>query len=271
MSFIRSFSDSKIERLESAHNAHTFALLKADVLKGEVFPAVRNERIDFYYLGGCLYSYAGTFFRDPEWEKFSDNTDGLSPYDKAKKQVENKYAEVNGGSAERKKLNALYRQSFASDRSSQVVVLDIEIGLGKVKKKNQKCDLLLLNNQTSEIIFVEGKVYKDPRVRSAVGQKIEVIDQVNDYTEAIVTQSDTILQQYCEYVNIVNKLFGTSYAPPQKLITPAKLLVYDTGVGREVNIRYTVETTNNALGANSVMWVAHGEEPSLEQIWKALI
>ena len=272
MSFIRSFSNLKIARFTSDNNADTFALLKADVLSGKVFPAVRNERIDFYYLGGCLYSFGGTFFRDREWEKFSKNTDGLTEYDKAKKQVENKFAHMHGGSAERKLLNELYCQTFASYRSSAVVVLDIEVSLGKVDDKNQKCDLLLLNTQTDEIMFVEGKVYSDPRVRSAVGQKVEVIDQVNAYTTAVARQADTILEQYREHVRIVNEVFNTDYNPPKKLLMPVKLLVYETGVGKEVNIRYTVETVNNALGVNNVMWVEKdpATKPTLEQIWIAL-
>lgn len=272
MSFIRSFSDSKIAKLTIDQNAETFALLKEDVAKGIVFPAVRNERIDFYYLGGCLYSFGGTFFRDKEWEKFSENTKGLSEYCKAKKQVENKFAKMHGGSAERKILNELYSQTFASNRSSAVVVLDIEISLGKVDDKSQKCDLLLLNTQTDEIMFVEGKVYSDPRVRSAVGQKIEVIDQVNAYTTVVERQSETILAQYAEHVRILNKLFGTNYNPPKKLLMPVRLLVYETGIGKEVNIRYTVETVSNVLGANNVMWVEREPvvAPSLEQIWAAL-
>lgn len=60
MAFMRSFDISKINRLTDK-SAELFASLKADVLAGEVFPAVRKGELHFYYMCGCLYRIRGRF------------------------------------------------------------------------------------------------------------------------------------------------------------------------------------------------------------------
>lgn len=255
-------------KLEACFNASLFALLKADVVKGEVFPAVRGNELHFYYKGGCLYKFAGgAFFRDINYELYSNGTDGLSIYEKAKKQNENKYTNISGEVTERRLLDSLYCHTFNTHLRSNVVVLDIEVNLGG--KFVRKCDLVLLNTQTDEIMFVEGKVYSDDRVRSAVGHIPKVIEQVNIYSAALAEQHQNILAQYGECIRIINKLFGTAYRPPQRLIQPAKLLVYKTGGGKTENVRYTIDIINEKLGSNNVMWVTD-KNPTLAEIWNAL-
>ena len=59
MSFIRDFSRIQIDKMTNGENARLFNRLKADVLKGKVFPAVRKNELHFYYKGGCLYKFVG--------------------------------------------------------------------------------------------------------------------------------------------------------------------------------------------------------------------
>ena len=257
-------------RLDSADNATLFALLKADVVLGNVFPAVRNDELHFYYKGGCLFKFRnGAFYRDKNYEGYSQGTEDMSTYERAKKQNENRYSKSDGEAKERQLLDELYCHTYGEHSSSQVVVLDVEVNLKDKDGHNNKCDLVLLNTQTDELMFVEGKVYDDERVRSAVGHPPKVIGQVANYTAVIAEQSEEILAQYCCYVEIVNTLFGTTYKPPQRLIKCAKLLVFKTGGGVERNVRYTIDTINEQLGADNVMWVKD-ERPTLQEVWDAL-
>ena len=270
--FVRCLDDVSKEKLTIGKNAELFKLLKADIEAGNVFPAVRKNELYFYYLGGCLYKFARRYFsRDKNWEKFGVNTQELTPYEKAKNEVENKFKHMHGGSAERWMLNRLYCYTFNPELKSKVVVLDIEVNLKGAIGGGKKCDLVLLNTETNELMFVEGKVFADPRVKCKVGSTPEVIEQVNIYTAALAEQRQVIIEQYGENVRIINDLFGTSYNPPKTLIEPAKLLVYETDfLNLTVNGNYSIETINQDLGSGNVMWVEKGNEPTLEEIWTAL-
>lgn len=269
MAFIRSLTAARIEKMQSGDNERQFKLLKDDVLAGEVFPAIRANELHFYYKGGRLYKFNGTYSRDGNYKFYSEGTEGLSDYGKAKKENENKFTNKKGGITERRLLDKLYCHTYGTNLKSRVVVLDIEVSLKGKTGGGKKCDLVLLNTQTDELMFVEGKVYSDTRVRCKVGYLPEVIGQVDIYTAAIREQRQNILAQYVEYIRIINGLFGTSYRAPQKLIEPAKLLVYGTGGGRPQNIGYTIQTINQKLGAGNVMWVREGE-PTTDEIWNAL-
>ena len=296
MAFLRVFSETNIELMKNSgnvdvskanltlipygnhylklakdDNATLFALLKNDVKRGKVFPAVRHNELHFYYKGGCLFKFLkGAFYRDKNYDKYSQHTDGLPTYEKAKQQNENKYSKTNGESKERKLLDELYCNTFDSDLKSNVVVLDIEVNLKGNIGWGKKCDLVLLNTKTDEIMFVEGKVFSDNRVKCLCGSMPEVIRQVNVYTSAIEEQRHVILEQYAEHIRIINNLFGTTYRPPQKLIEPAKLLVYETDLlNLTVNGRYSIDAITKELGADNVMWVQKSLEPTLDEIWNA--
>ena len=267
MGFIRRFDDFRIERMKNGRNAETYARLLADVLAGEVFPSVRKDEIDFYYRGGCLYRFDGNkFVRDPRYRRYSLEETFSDEYERAKAENERKFLSHDGGETERRLLDRLYCHTFSGKVRSEVVVLDIEVNLGG--RAVRKCDLVLLITRTDALMFVEGKVFSDRRVRCAVGHTPEVIGQVNFYSSAIAAQRESIVEAYGEHVKIVNKLFKTSYIPPKRLIEPAKLLVYFKAGGREENIRYSVETIEESLGRENVMWTA--EDAELSEIWNAL-
>lgn len=270
MEFLRILKSDSIKKMTTGKNAVLFERLKIDVLNGDVFPAIRNNELHFYYKGGCLYKFAGgSFARDSRYGLYGEGTAGLPPYEKAKKENENKFTAVNGQMNERQLLDKLYCHTYSKNAKSNVVVLDIEVNLNGAVGRGKKCDMVLLNTQTCEIMFVEGKVFADRRVKCAVGYTPEVIGQVNGYTAAIAEQYDNIIWQYGEYVRIVNMLFDAAYSAPNRLIQPAKLIVYNTGGGKAENVDYTVNIINKNLGAGNVMWVGDNK-PTLNEIWQAL-
>lgn len=259
-------------KLNAEFNAALFAMLKADVANGTVFPAVRDNELHFYYKGGCLFKFAkGAFLRDINYEKYNDDPNlKLSFYDKAKAQNAIKNTNVHGQQTERQLLDNLYRYTYNKKLQSKVVVLDIEVNLRNDAAYASKCDLVLLNTEKDELMFVEGKVYSDKRVKCAVGYTPEVIKQVEAYTKEITEQKQLIIEQYGNYVEIVNRIFDTDYKKPNKLIEPTKLIVYRTGGGFKQNVNYTIQTVNRYLGKNNVMWIEGANEPTLDEIWLAL-
>lgn len=270
MGFIRSFDSSKINKL-SKTSTEIFARLKTDICVGLIFPAVRKGEVHFYYKGGCLYKFNGTsFIRDKAYGAYCDKVDGLDEYEKAKCQNENKFTNTRGSSKERQLLDLLNNHTFNHSRKTKVVVLDIEVNLNGLIGGGKKCDMVLLNTETKQIMFVEGKVFSDSRVNRTVVNRPEVIEQVNIYTAGIAEQAQAIVLQYAEHIRIINTLFGTAYKATNSLVKMAKLLVYETPKNPNDNGRYSIDAINAALGEGNVMWVASGDEPGIEEIWDAL-
>ena len=275
MSFIRSFNKKQIQKMMSPENVEIYEKLKSDISFGNsensVFPAIRKNEIYFYYKGGCLYKFShGSFSRDPKFELYSENTEGLAPYEKAKKQIENKFINKRGDVKERMLLDRLNSHTFNSNSNSKVVVLDIEVNLNGSIGGGKKCDMVLLNTDTEEIAFVEGKVFSDYRVNVKCGRIPEVIEQVNTYTLAVEEQSEYILQQYAEHIRIINQLFGTAYNAPKKIIKPAKLLVYNVPLSLTANQSYSIQTISEQLDAQNVARYGKDEDPFIDEIWSAL-
>ena len=271
MSFIRSFDEKQTSALLSNKNTELFNLLKKDILSGKVFPAVRKNQIYFYYEGGCLYKFSNCkFTRDKAFEKYGCKNKNLSSYEVAKKQVENKFTNVTGNVKERRLLNSLYNCTFDKTQTPDTVVLDIEVNLNGNIGGGKKCDLVLYNLPTSTIMFVEGKVFFDTRVNVKRGGTPEVINQVNTYSAAIAEQHRTIICQYANHVETINRLFGTQYPIPQKLVRRAKLLIYETPSAKTENNSYSIETIISALGADNVAFIRQNEAPSTDEVWNSL-
>lgn len=270
MSFVRSLDKKQITALRNNKNGALFNLLKNDIKRGVVFPAIRKNEIYFYYEGGCLYKFSnGVFSRDKQYEKYGYD-ENLSSYESAKKQIENKFTNANGGDKERRLLNSLYSHTFNINNRRNVVVLDIEVNLNGLTACGKKCDLVLFNVSSNNLMFAEGKVFSDSRVNVRHGKMPEVIAQVNEYSAAINEQREVIISQYGSYVDLINELFGTNYSVPQKIIQPAKLLVYETPLNPTENNLYSIDTISVTLGKNNVVWFKRNERPSTDEIWNNL-
>lgn len=271
MSFIRCLDEKQILALSNSKNVARYNLLKTDISLGNVFPTIRKNELYFYYKGGCLYKFSnGIFQRDKAYEKYGDGAVGLSEYESAKMQIENKFTNSKGSSKERRLLDDLNCHTFGTNRSNNVIVLDIEVNLNGTIGRGKKCDLVLYNLQTRTLMFVEGKVFSDSRVNVKCGAKPEVIEQVNTYTASICEQAQVIIEQYGNHVNIINQLFGTEYEVPLAVVKLAKLLVYEKPLSLTANNRYSIDTINSAIKENNVAWFKHGEKPSLDEIWDRL-
>jgi hypothetical protein len=265
--FNRQFSLANISQL-AGDDVALFEQLLRDCQSGEVFPAVRDNELYFYFSGGMLYKLKGTkFWRDYNYSKYSQGVDvaGLTSYEIAKLENLKKYPPDE---KERGLLDKLYK-----DCNGSIVMLDIEVRFNmRGVDTGRKTDLLLLNNETGELMFAEGKVFADNRVNVRIGSTPEVIEQVQRYDRLIAELTpERIIGQYQRFVAIINELFGRHFANPQTIIQPSKLLVYNTPKTLNANGKHSKDLIDAELGADNVMWHIKGEkEPTLAEIWAAL-
>ena len=272
MAFIRFFDTAMVEAL-SGENQEIYQKLLAEIRNGSVFPAVRKDNLDFYFAGGLLFKLEnGKFSRDKNYEKnHNQGTEGMEYYEKCKKQNENKFVSVFGKPSERHVLWRLSSMTYIPN-NSKVVVIDVEININEDNKN--KCDMLLLNTETAQIMFVEGKLYQDRRMRGTAATLPPVVVQVCGYTQTIETHQKTIEEQYTRHIEIVNALFDKKFPTKVSLVLPAKLIVYSHAEENPVRAKST-KIINEKIGTNNIMWNFEnnftGISPSLEEIWDALI
>jgi hypothetical protein len=290
MSFVRSFPDRKISFLEGEP---LYKLLRDDVKKGEVFPALRKDTLDFYCGGGVLFRFDGKQFqRNPNYGGENINRrkgfvpqeiygkDFLKSYESFKR--ENKeHFEKNGGKSvakpnERQFLAELYKYTYKNSDFPEVCVLDIEVNfnVGGVKK----CDMLLYHSHSNELMFVEGKLFSDSRLSCHKNDsEPDVIGQVKEYSGIIQGIREEIEMQYAGYLTVMSRLFfGIAWEkrPPQ-LISDVKLLVYDTPSDEDIMSGYSYRYRRNlkekvdAAGI-SALWIGKDEHEkyTLNKIWQ---
>lgn len=149
--FTREFDQYSIGALQmsSLFTCH----LKADCVNGTVFPAIRNNRIDFYYRGGKLFSwnkadkfythhkYASVLYgQTSDYVKESDFsggnlrlvTDFLQGYDRIKENC-SLYSGLEAVGVS----DLYHRFSCAANNNSEAWVLDIEISFANSGLENQ--------------------------------------------------------------------------------------------------------------------------------------
>jgi hypothetical protein len=257
MAFIRKFNISSFDKL-SGENKELYQNLFRDIKCGEVFPAVRDGKIDFYYAGGRLFRFGGKkFMRDDNYQKYSAGTEGLTYYKKCKQENANRFS-----NKEREILSRLSKSTFSS--ASKIIVLDVEINVNEDNRK--KCDMALLNTETKRLMFVEGKMLEDERM---AGNPPKVIEQVNGYSRTLENYKEKIETQYKNHIEIINTLFNTSFPTCVSIVSSAKLLVYSENAENDRR-KDAMTMINVQLGKHNVMWNFNGNEPALEVIWTAL-
>jgi len=259
MSFIRKFSQSAIEALkqDTLFTDH----LRADIVEGSslkgrqkkphfVFPAVREERIDFYWGGGKLFSYeqssgfkthhkyasvlvdkAGKYI--PDTAAYISETslqDGkirlignfCEGYERIKENCERYSGLEDLG------VSSLYERfscarKVVSSEVSPVVVLDIEASFAE--GKNQ-IDIVSLDMESKKIRFVEAKDYSNnASLRTSYGQP-EAAIQMKRYAEQIKKTSDEILEAYQNHVRVINTLFSINIPEPTSVDPSPILLIF---------------------------------------------
>ena len=270
MAFIRQFDTGAVNNLDG-ETMELYQKLIADVKNGCVFPAIRDGCLDFYYAGGVLFRLlqSGRFERNDDYSKYGDGTADMDYYEKCKKQNENRWINDKGDAKERQVLDRLNSKTFIKDHG-KVVVFDIEVRINE--DNGNQCDMVLLNTDTSQLMFVEGKLYENSDMYDGANKGVvpPVVLQVCGYTQTIATYKDKIEAEYRKHISIANELFGSSFKADASLVLPAKLLVYSSN--KSEHSGHATRTSANKLideyiCKRNIMW-NFAKEPSLDEMWE---
>lgn len=234
-----------IEQLQKMQEMPWFKLLKEDVERGEVFPALRySGEIDFYYRGALLCKYKGNLKGEPTTSRNKGpfNPENRDDYKKIKEGCEEWGKKASGEANERATLSVLYSKFSPYIKPAlSMILLDIEVGFPKLflsdeeNHRNTQVDLLFLDKSTGKLYFIEVKEAGDGRVKvESAGRSVEeifdsmpVMEQLDEYDANLAAREDQILAAYQNYFSITREIFGCEiYSGKLSLYNRTKLLVY---------------------------------------------
>lgn len=211
--------------------------IKLDCANGNVFLAIRDNRIDMYHNGGKLFGYDSSGFKTHLKYASVITTNGkdylseseLSSYRLASN-FENNYPRIkencsNYSGIEASGVSDLYhKHSYLSN--SSVIVLDIEISFESLNKENKqdRIDILLLNKNSQTLKFVEAKHFSNKEIWSRTVPK--VIGQIKRYESQLAKRKSDILSEYAEYVKAINGIFDISLPVPTDIDDKVTLLIF---------------------------------------------
>jgi hypothetical protein len=267
-----------------------FSKLKDLVKDGKVYPAFRVDELHFYHAGGLLFKFTeSSFKRSLAYLKRYDEVSEIK-YAKAKGYCdEQKFIELAGlgfaenvsrflcenrnkfekgkNSLERRALSEFCSRALTTD--DNIIVLDIEINFNTEqngKKTGPKPDLLLLNKETREIMFVEGKLssHEDVMGNDGKSRLPRVHKQLSLYNELIaLTGEHVIATEYIKYFDLL-KMFNFNYTCSELHVLPkTKLLVIENGGCSETQKQHVIRS----FGEDVIWLIGNVTKASLDTIW----
>lgn len=239
-----------------------------------IFPAIRQEQVDFYYQGSRIFSFDRGGFRTHTkyaavFESGERTIDEIRESDLAHIRP---IHDFTSGYPAMKKLCALYAGVEAQGVSAiysrfpsvlascdrPVVVLDIEasfdataIGDNGSESVQDRMDLVLLDIQSRRILCVEAKHLSNPELRAAEGPA-PVVGQVQRYRQQLQIQNENILAAYCKSVRALNYLFGTALPEPESIIPDVPVLIFGFDSAQRESFVHKIMDSLNAYGIPSV-------------------
>lgn len=231
MAFTRQFKNFDFQKM--AHE-EIYKFIEPEINSGEIYPALRDNRIDFYYNGGCIYSYKNSGFSyNPEYFNHSDSkylmlnrqNDFINGdfslrnfHEDLKTAITYKFS--HDKKKERSYLNSLYPYTY-SKQGSAVKVLDIEVYIDQTK-----CDMVFWDTRTKSIQFVEAKLYDDKRLWKKGQVELDTVEQIQKYNKVNEKHYKNIISQYQNYI-VFMKQFGLEAGEIQILKESVKLVLFD--------------------------------------------
>ncbi|MBA2124014.1 hypothetical protein B9J78_03655 [bacterium Unc6] len=210
---------------------------------GEVFPAIRNEVIDFYHYGGRLFSYdkegfkthvkyASAYKEYPEayiTELMLGNLKQIQSFTDGYERIKENCSLYSG--VEAQGVSKIYENhSFASSKTknSSVVVLDIEVSFEAIEEDRlqDRIDILLFEKEKNRLIFCEVKHFSNSEIWAEKVENIKVVEQIRRYTDQIKDKEGQIIAAYNNYTKIVNDLFQISLPEPEKICPTVPLIIF---------------------------------------------
>ncbi|MDR0979372.1 MAG: hypothetical protein LBL91_05585 [Lachnospiraceae bacterium] len=286
MEFKRGLDDTIIKDLKQASLFNN--KIKKDIQEGDVFPAIRENRIDFYYYNSKLFSYDKKF---KTHSKFAFVPTEYKPDYVTEGQsigADNKIASFEEGYKnikERAKLYSTLEATGVHDickngnivryNNLEYMVLDIEIAFTKTKeeisgtieqeekqKKQNRIDLLLYNIKEQELLFVEAKHFSNKEIRPDNDKKLDVANQIARYNKEITDHSSEILSVYKKYIQDINTIFELTLPEPKSIYAECGLVIF--GFDDIIRDRYLKKEVNPALENSNVKFYEKGDSKKID-------
>jgi len=210
---------------------------------GEVFPAIRNEVIDFYHKGGRLFSYdkegfkthvkyASAYRKHPEayiTESMLGNLKQIQNFTDGYGRIKENCSLYSG--VEAQGVSKIYENhSFACSKSknSSVVVLDIEVSFEAIEEDRlqDRIDVLLFEKEKKRLIFCEAKHFSNSEIWAGKIENIKVLKQIRRYNAQIKDKEDQIIAAYNNYTKTVKDLFQIALPEPEKICPTVPLIIF---------------------------------------------
>lgn len=211
--------------------------------KGDVFPAIRNEVVDFYHKGGRLFSYdkygfkthikyASAYKEHPEGyitESMLGNLKRIQNFTDGYKRIKENCSLYSG--VEALGVSKIYENnSYALTKSqnSNIVVLDIEVSFrAREKDKLQdRIDMLLFDKEKKKLIFCEAKHFSNSEIWAERAENIKVVRQIRRYSDQIRDKESQIILAYNNYIKIIKDLFQITLPEPDKICPTVPLIIF---------------------------------------------
>jgi|GEM_PF-4470149 len=228
----------------------SFEFLKRDVMSATVFPALRENIIDFYYMGMRLCRYESGRMT---WHKNATQPNSDSDYENIKNECEGQ--KTSGKPKERAALSLLYKEySPYASAGSGLILLDIEVGFPRLAEfGNIQIDLLFLDKDTGSLYFIEAKDADDKRIKvtpyknesyAALYARLEVKNQIDKYQKNLSARKQEITDAYLNYIDVMQQIFDCRICSANQLrLYPEPMLFV-----------YGKFTENGALCLEALRW-----------------
>jgi hypothetical protein len=239
MTFERRLSEEIIGKLTQEHLYSKYLL--PDIEAGNVFPAIRKDKITFYYKGGALFSYDGDGFKTnikfASVFKIAGARDETYINEQDLREIEKINSFIEG--YDRIKENcALYSgieaigvsevcKKYSYFEDNNITVLDVETSFESLTGRNQdRIDLLLLNKTDKTLRFYEAKHYSNSEIWSREGSRPRVVSQIDRYKNQVKERESEIVSVYNGYIKIINTFFKLTLGIIDKIDPNVYLLIF---------------------------------------------
>ncbi len=242
--FIRDLDDDLIEKLQ--HEQLFQEHLLGDIRSGEVFPAIRNNRVDFYYGGGKLFAYttegfvthikyAAVFEGEKNYVKESDlpNLKHIDCFASRYDRIKENCARYAGREAQGVSSTFGAFGSFVRGEDPRIIPLDIEISFSAEKadadaepfeadssiRTTDRIDILFYDTEKRVLRFCEAKHFTNSELWAPAGKNPKVVGQLDRYKKQIQKQIQKkncpLFTVYATYVKLLNQLLCTCLPAPE--------------------------------------------------------
>ena len=246
MSFERYLDEESIQALQDT--VLFSECLKKDCNNGSVFPAIRQNRVDFYHKGGRLFSWEkGDSKGFSTHHKYASVIHGqkddyitdaalenreirlISSFFEGYERIKENCSLYSG--LESSGVSALYHGfSCAIKKLQEVSVLDIEIAFATEdsfgeRKSNDRIDFVTID-RAGKLRFFEAKHYSNRASLRCDNGIPQLYSQLSKYDGYLKKFESAILGSYTKHVSAIMDLFDVDVPMPQSIDPVTKAIIF---------------------------------------------